>query len=62
MDRIKVRIASVLATAALASGIFAASPASAAETCHPFPQAYCSAIQYLNDCVVWHPHAEYCNN
>lgn len=61
MDRIKTRIVLLLAVGA-ASSVLTASPASAADTCHPMPQAYCNAIQYLNDCVVWHPHAEYCNN
>ena len=62
VDRTKVRIVSALATVALASGIFAAAPARAAETCHPLPQVYCNTIQYLNDCVFWPPHAEYCND
>ncbi len=62
VDRTKVRIASVLATAALASGIFVASPARAAETCHPLPQVYCNVITYLNDCVFWPPPAEYCDS
>ncbi|HYP23927.1 MAG TPA: hypothetical protein VEV43_10155 [Actinomycetota bacterium] len=61
MDRIKRRIALCLAASALAS-VGMAAPASAGDSCHPLPQAYCNAIQYLNDCVFWPPPAEYCDN
>ena len=61
MDRIKTRIALLLAVVA-AAGVFTASPAPAAGTCHPMPQVYCNWIQWLNDCVFWPPPADYCND
>lgn len=61
MDRMKTRIALLVAVAA-AGGVLVAPPARAADSCHPMPEAYCNTIRYLNDCIFWPPPAEYCDS
>ncbi len=61
MNRLETRIVLLLAVAT-ASSVFTASPASAADSCHPMPEAYCNTLTYLNDCVFWPPPAEYCDS
>ena len=51
MDRIRTRMALLLAATAL-STVFFAAPASAAETCHPYPQVYCYARDFYYRCVI----------
>ncbi len=51
VNRIKRRMALLLAATAL-STIFVAAPAAAADTCHPYPQAYCAVREFYYRCVV----------
>ncbi|HEX2058129.1 MAG TPA: hypothetical protein VHI71_07145 [Actinomycetota bacterium] len=60
MDRIKSRIALLLAAAAV-STVFVAPPARAADNCHPFPEVYCNTTYYLQHCVFRRPPADWCD-
>ena len=64
MDRIKRRIALCLAASALIS-VLAATPAAAADNCHPAPDAVCNSRKWVVECVVWivkYGHAaDYCD-
>ncbi|HEX2295020.1 MAG TPA: hypothetical protein VHN37_06890 [Actinomycetota bacterium] len=50
MDRVKTRIALLLAATALSS-VFVVTPASAAEGC-PYPQPYCEVRDLYYRCVI----------
>lgn len=62
MNRFKARIAAFLVVSAATTVFFGGSPALASDSCHPFPEAYCNTITYLNNCVFWQPPAEYCDS
>ncbi|MDQ3953898.1 MAG: hypothetical protein M3279_13200 [Actinomycetota bacterium] len=51
MNRIKTRIALLLAATALSS-VFLAAPAAAADNCHPYPQVYCTTMDFYYRCVI----------
>ncbi|MDQ3957367.1 MAG: hypothetical protein M3273_03495 [Actinomycetota bacterium] len=51
MNRIKTRMALLLAATALSS-IFVAAPASAADNCHPYPDVYCETMDFYYRCVI----------
>ena len=51
MNRIKTRMALLLAATALSSA-FVAAPAKAADNCHPYPQAYCDAMDFYYRCIL----------
>ena len=44
-------MALLLAATAL-STVFAAAPAKAADTCHPYPQVYCHVMDFYDRCVI----------
>ena len=52
MDRIKARIALLLAAMAVSSIFVAAPAARAADSCHPYPEQYCNTMNWYYRCVV----------